>query len=296
MIGKYWLRCALLAGVLSAQLFASRGIAQAADCLSIVDNAGCQNGPPSEQYQSLLPIMEANPTPGVRPLGADTDSIQQYSSPGHPASSFTGVLVDTLQPYPMAWIITSNRPSAVPGQPPDSNTSIVPRYSRVYIFDTQKVKGWKWYLIGPGPWIQQTHVAILVPPRKPDGVQGRWVAVDVWQQVLTAFQDDKLIFTTLISSGKPSHPTRQGLHQVWIRLPTDDMNSSMGEPDFYALPYVPFVMYFDHSISLHGAYWHDSFGIAVSHGCVNMSLTDAHWLYNWSESTPNLPVYVWSSR
>ena len=144
--------------------------------------------------------------------------------------------------------------------------------------------------------MQQTTLALLVLPQRPASVSGRWVAVDVWQQVLTAYQDDQLIFTTLISSGKPSHPTRPGVHHVWIRFLTADMNSSMGEPDFYSLPYVPFVMYFDNSISLHGAYWHDNFGYAQSHGCVNMSITDAHWIFDWTNSVPNFPVYVWSSR
>ena len=33
---------------------------------------------------------------------------------------------------------------------------------------------------------------------------------------------------------------------------------------------VPWVMYFSSGYALHGAYWHDAFGRARSHGCVNL--------------------------
>lgn len=289
-------KLAVLVGILVFQLVVSQSAAFAASCLSAADTPGCQYGLPAEQYQALVPIMAANPAPGVHPLAVDAETVAKYSSPAQKASSFTGVLINGPLPLTMAWVITANRPSAIPGQTPDPNTAVMPRYTRVYIYATLKVNGWKWYLIGPGQWMLQTNLALLNLPHRPDGVQGKWVAVDVWQQTLAVYQDDRLVFTTLISSGKPSHATAQGLHHVWIRLITDDMNSSMGEPDHYSLPYVPFVMYFDHSMSLHGAYWHDNFGYAQSHGCVNMSITDAHWLYDWSADTPNMSVYVWSSR
>jgi lipoprotein-anchoring transpeptidase ErfK/SrfK len=62
-------------------------------------------------------------------------------------------------------------------------------------------------------------------------------------------------------------------------------------------------MYFDDEIALHGAYWHDGFGFRRSHGCVNMSVTDAHWLYEWAEveldftvsNDLGAAVYVYSS-
>jgi L,D-transpeptidase catalytic domain len=271
----------------------------AADCLSAINAPGCAFGLPADQYEALLPAMQANPEPSVQPLAIDAESVKRYSGVSggqvRNASSFTGVLVGGL-PFQMAWVVSTTRPSALPGTAPDSQTPAVPRYSRVFIFAMLKARGWKWYLIGPGRWLKQTSLALVTPARRPDGVDGRWVAVDLWQQVLTAYEGDQLVFTTLISSGLPSHPTRQGVFHIWIRLPTDDMNGGMGGPDSYALPYVPFVMYFDRSISLHGAYWHDGFGFPHSHGCVNMSLTDAHWLFYWTEAAPAAAVYVWSSR
>ena len=31
-----------------------------------------------------------------------------------------------------------------------------------------------------------------------------------------------------------------------------------------------------------GAYWHNSFGIPMSHGCVNVEPTEAGWLFGWA--------------
>jgi hypothetical protein len=77
------------------------------------------------------------------------------------------------------------------------------------------------------------------------------------------------------------------------------MSGSEGQTDFYYLEEVPWTMYFDRSIAMHGTYWHNSFGYRHSHGCVNMSITDAHWLYEWAAPEWNgesgMAVYVWSS-
>jgi hypothetical protein len=44
-------------------------------------------------------------------------------------------------------------------------------------------------------------------------------------------------------------------------------------------------MYFNGSFALHGAYWHDKFGLKHSHGCVNLPPKDANWLFDWATPT-----------
>ena len=68
------------------------------------------------------------------------------------------------------------------------------------------------------------------------------------------------------------------------------MHSSMrGRPwdDYYAEE-IPYVMHFYQGQALHGTYWHDQFGVEKSHGCINLSLADAKWLFEWV--TPALPA------
>src|SRR5262249_43948102 len=151
----------------------------------------------------------------------------------------------------------------------------------VNIYATVNVDGWDWYLVGPGQWLEQRKLARMIPVAKPEGSDQLWVNVNLYEQVLTAYDGDTPVFATLISSGLPQWQTNPGLFQVKTRVQSTPMSGAMGEPDFYSLPAVPYVMFFDGDISLHGTYWHDGFGFKHSHGCVNMTIADAHWLYDW---------------
>jgi lipoprotein-anchoring transpeptidase ErfK/SrfK len=116
----------------------------------------------------------------------------------------------------------------------------------------------------------------------PEGVKGRWVAVDLYEQVLVAYDEETPVFATLISSGLPDWPTNEGTFQTYWRLVNGYMTGAEGQSDYYLVDGVPYTMYFDDSISLHGSYWHDSYGYRHSHGCVNMTITDSQWLYTWT--------------
>ena len=88
---------------------------------------------------------------------------------------------------------------------------------------------------------------------------------------------------TLVSTGIPRYPTVVGRFRVWGRFRYDDMRGPDPEAeDYYELQDVPHVMYFYRSYGLHGTYWHENFGQPMSHGCVNLSLGDAEWLYGWA--------------
>jgi lipoprotein-anchoring transpeptidase ErfK/SrfK len=118
---------------------------------------------------------------------------------------------------------------------------------------------------------------------RPDGVAAdeRWINVDLSNQLLTAYEGDRPVFNTAISSGKPTHPTVTGLFRIWLRYERQTMNGYLLGYDYY-LENVPYVMYFYRDYALHGAYWHTNFGVPMSHGCVNLSPDDAAWLYEWS--------------
>jgi lipoprotein-anchoring transpeptidase ErfK/SrfK len=60
---------------------------------------------------------------------------------------------------------------------------------------------------------------------------------------------------------------------------------------FYYLEDVPWVLYFDQARALHGTYWHNQFGTTNSRGCVNLSVTDARWFFEFAEE--GSWVHVW---
>jgi len=58
----------------------------------------------------------------------------------------------------------------------------------------------------------------------------------------------------------------------------------------YDTPAVSWSNFFDseHGIAIHSAFWHNDFGQAVSHGCVNASPQDAKWIFRWT--APNMSL------
>lgn len=207
-------------------------------------------------------------------------------------SRFAGVIFpESGLTYPIAWILTNVVPSHTPGAEPMAGDLAVLRYTVVNIYATVEVDSWNWYQIGVDQWVEQRHIARVTPIARPEGVDTeKWVAVDLYEQVAVAYDNDRPVFATLVSSGLGDWPTNEGLFHIYVRYPRTIMSGADGQPDFYFLEEVPWTMYFDHDIGLHGTYWHDGFGYRHSHGCVNLSITDAAWLYDWSASEIDLTV------
>lgn len=122
------------------------------------------------------------------------------------------------------------------------------------------------------------------PREIPNNAQ--WVHVSLDEQVLTAYQGDQMIFATLVSTGRRRGSTHTGIFQVRRKILHTHMRGGGRRP--YSVEGVPWVQYYDGAIALHGSYWHDRYGHVMSHGCVNLSMSDAEFLYNWSY--PDVPA------
>jgi hypothetical protein len=207
-------------------------------------------------------------------------------------SSFQGRFFASPPGGPVGWVLNNVQPSAVPGQPPDLNAPGVGRYQSFDVLGTQKVGEWNWYLIGPNQWIEQRNVA-LVQPGPPGGAGGTVIAVDTYEQSLGVYVNGALLFATLISSGSSYFPTRPGTFQVWAKLDAGRMSGTYlpDRRDYYFLEDVPWILYYDGDRALHGAYWHDNFGIRSSHGCVNLSPLDARWLFNFAQVGSTVVIF-----
>lgn len=107
--------------------------------------------------------------------------------------------------------------------------------------------------------------------------EGRWIDVDLSEQKVHAYEGDELVRSFTVSTGTSRHPTVTGQYRVYIKL----TSTAMAGPGYY-LPGVPYTMYFYKGYALHGTYWHDNFGVPMSHGCINMRTPEAEWLFNFS--------------
>jgi hypothetical protein len=223
---------------------------------------------------------------------------------GSTVSRFAGITIDEMPAYTMGWILVNVVPSHSPGAETVEGDLPLLRYTLVNLYATVKVDDWEWYQVGPNQWVEQRNIARILPVERPADVDTeRWISVDLYEQVVIAYEEEKPVFASLVSSGLPEWATNEGLFNIYVRHERTRMSGAEGQADFYYLEEVPWTMYFDEDIGLHGTYWHDGFGYRHSHGCVNMSITDAHWLYQWAstefdftvENDLGAAVYVYSS-
>jgi LysM repeat protein len=111
----------------------------------------------------------------------------------------------------------------------------------------------------------------------------RWIDVNLSAQRLQAYEGNGVVYSALVSTGLAWYPTPTGTYYIQRKYRYDDMTGgSWARGDYYYLPGVPHVQYFYAGYSLHGTYWHNNFGTPMSHGCVNLSQTDAAWIFNWT--------------
>jgi hypothetical protein len=207
-------------------------------------------------------------------------------------SAYQGFEITSQPQRPFGWIVQEVIPSSAPDVEPDENGEPLPRRTFIQIYDAHLgEEDWIWYDIGNGRWVKQTFMSLVdVDPRPAEvGENEFWTEIDLYEQTFAAYEGDQMVYAALISSGLNRWPTREGTFQVWDRWEKHKMSGAEGKVDYYFLEDIPYIMYFDefNGIALHGTYWHDRFGYKHSHGCVNMSIQDAEWIYWWSDEAPN---------
>ncbi len=127
--------------------------------------------------------------------------------------------------------------------------------------------------------LEDTPTSEVIPPTPGitvgDGV--RWIDVDLTNQMVYAFEGETIVNSFVVSTGTWLTPTITGKHKIYVKVRMQDMSG----PGYY-LRDVPWVMFFSGDYGLHGTYWHNNFGTPMSRGCVNLTIDDAAWLFNWA--------------
>jgi lipoprotein-anchoring transpeptidase ErfK/SrfK len=97
---------------------------------------------------------------------------------------------------------------------------------------------------------------------------------------MIVYSGDTIVMESYVSTGRPGFDTPTGTFYVNTMLEFDDMEGVLGG-EYYNVPQVPDVMYFTNvGHAIHGAYWHNNFGSVMSHGCINLPMEVADWLYS----------------
>ncbi len=233
------------------------------------------------------------------------------------ASPFHGVAVRSVDELPFAWVRSRHAHVYRFGdkdEPEKTGEELERRTIHKLSGKARRVGEVTYRETADGKWLQGTEVgAALVPTEWPTAATDgeKWIDVSIDNQVLVAWKGKAPLYATLVSTGQDgtgdpltTKSTIRGTFRIREKHVTTTMDSNgqaaegeaaapekdaregktvrRGQGTF-ELRDVPWVQYFAAGFALHTAYWHDVFGIARSHGCVNLSPIDGHWLFGWSD-------------
>ena len=150
-------------------------------------------------------------------------------------------------------------------------------------------QGRRFRVASNGTIVSEDALRIARPISRPPGVPegAKWIHVDLASQVLVAYEGDRPVFATMVSTGREGYATPAGTFRIQSKHVSTTMDDTAAGDESYSIEDVPWTMYFEGSYALHAAFWHDRFGHRRSHGCVNLAPVDARWIFGWA--TPALP-------
>ncbi len=208
---------------------------------------------------------------------------------------FQGLLFRRNPTNSFGWIVDEARPRNAPSYAAPETGKVLYRETVVQIYQVIPAKETTWYMIGLNEWVERRFTRqLVINPTPPEGVDNdRWIEVNLYEQTLSVYEDGQLVFATLIATGVHPFYTRPGIFKIYEKKPIETMSGAFeaDRSDYYYFENVPFTMYFDKARALHGAYWRTLFGYEQSHGCVNLSIADSRWLFEWANEGDW--VYVW---
>jgi len=208
---------------------------------------------------------------------------------------YQGLVFNHMPANAFGWIVDSTYARSQPTYMAPEVGEVLPPEISVQVYDIIEADGTQWYMIGIDQWVERLKIRVIkANPTPPEGVDtNRWIEVNLFEQILSVYDNGQLVFATLISTGSEPYFTQPGLFQIYQKLEYEFMRGSFtaDKSDFYSLEDVPYTMYFDQARALHGAYWRPRFGYPMTHGCVNLSVGDSNWLYQWANVGDW--VYVW---
>jgi len=194
-------------------------------------------------------------------------------------STFSGILLTREVHFRFGWVLVETQSINAAGTP-------VQTYHRYQVIhEVPAVTSLLGYIaIGADEWLPEDKVAILVGSQIPPDVGPntcRFIYANLNSQTLSVYDACKLVFATLISSGKNDW-TFEGRFTILNKVGYNTITPPAESTSDYYIEGVPYFMTYAGNFGFHGAYWHDGFGAATSHGCINLSPADARWLYDWA--------------
>ncbi|MCC6175024.1 MAG: L,D-transpeptidase [Chloroflexi bacterium] len=162
-----------------------------------------------------------------------------------------------------------------------------------------------WAQLSDGSYVFSTalrRAPLVAPPAPPSDAPttGRWIDVNLHEQVATAYEGRTAVRSVLISTGRPGWDTPRGTFAINRRVANETMDGSTlagqgpnGAGATYKVENVRYTQYFtDDGAAIHENYWRRpaTFGMPGSHGCIGLLSADAAWF--WDFATVGTPVII----
>jgi lipoprotein-anchoring transpeptidase ErfK/SrfK len=193
-------------------------------------------------------------------------------------SSFTGVLLTRPVTFRFGWVLADITSINAAGMPIQAYT----RYQVVHE-DPAVTHNRGYIAVGADEWLPEDKVALVNPQIPADVAAGtcRFIYVNLAEETLAVYNNCKLEYATLVSSGANSW-TFEGDFNILNKVEYSSIQPPATSTSKYYIEGIPDFMSYAGNFGFHGAYWHNNFGTAASHGCINLSPADARWLYDWA--------------
>jgi lipoprotein-anchoring transpeptidase ErfK/SrfK len=217
------------------------------------------------------------------------------------ATMFQGVALDGEQHHlPMAFVAGGGASTYRPAGRAMSPVGRVWFHAIVQLVDEPPttVAGEHYHRAVDGTFVRASQVRVVTrrdPPRDLGAPDEKWIDVNLDRQSVVAYEGARPVYVSVVSTGRrdranpdQNYETVQGGFRILSKHVATTMDGNSANDGPYSIDDVPWVMYFEGSFALHGAFWHNGFGATRSHGCVNLSPPDARWLYQWTE--PRVPA------
>lgn len=129
-----------------------------------------------------------------------------------------------------------------------------------------------------------------VTPIHPD-VGDKKILVNLQKQTLHCFEGSREVYFCEVSTGyvrEGKWLTPPETTPVWRKMISLHMSAGGVSP--YDSPGIAWTtLYHSDGQAIHAVYWHNNFGVALSHGCINCLPHDAKWIWRWT--TPSVGLY-----
>ena len=205
--------------------------------------------------------------------------------------SYEGLVIQPDMPLPIGFV-GRGRPSTYRrsgGGRTLTESGRIPRQAYRFLRELDTIGSAEYWITADGDYVRSHNFGVAAEEDPPSGVQadGKWIRVDLSDQLLVAYEGRRPVFAALVSTGKDGFETPPGHYTLLSKHVSATMDGVTEADGAYSIEDVPWTMFFNDNFAIHGAFWHNRFGMTKSHGCVNMSPIDAKWIFEWS--SPRVP-------